>query len=167
MISNDEACPCDSGNDYQACCFPLHQGEKGADTAEQLMRSRYCAYVVGDVDYVEKTQVPDPNDPFDKESAKAWSESSDWLGLTIDDVVAGGPEDQKGEVDFTASYIDAEGREHHHKEHSYFVKKNGQWLFDHGDILTNEPYRREEPKVGRNDPCPCGSGKKFKKCCGK
>jgi uncharacterized protein YecA (UPF0149 family) len=30
-----------------------------------------------------------------------------------------------------------------------------------------EPYRREEPKVGRNDPCPCGSGKKFKKCHGK
>lgn len=28
-------------------------------------------------------------------------------------------------------------------------------------------YEREEPKVGRNDPCPCGSGKKYKKCCGK
>jgi len=30
-----------------------------------------------------------------------------------------------------------------------------------------ETFRREAPKVGRNDPCPCGSGKKFKKCCGK
>ena len=31
---------------------------------------------------------------------------------------------------------------------------------------SRKPIRREEPKVGRNDPCPCGSGKKFKKCCG-
>ena len=35
------------------------------------------------------------------------------------------------------------------------------------DYLPQEPYRREEPKIGRNDPCPCGSGKKYKKCCGK
>ena len=32
-------------------------------------------------------------------------------------------------------------------------------------ILGQKPMRREEPKVGRNEPCPCGSGKKFKKCC--
>lgn len=30
-----------------------------------------------------------------------------------------------------------------------------------------EPITREEPKIGRNDPCPCGSGLKYKKCCGK
>lgn len=35
----------------------------------------------------------------------------------------------------------------------------------HGDPLAL-PFVREQPKVGRNDPCPCGSGKKFKKCCG-
>ena len=35
---------------------------------------------------------------------------------------------------------------------------------DHGP--APEPVRRTEPKVGRNDPCPCASGKKFKKCCG-
>jgi hypothetical protein len=34
-----------------------------------------------------------------------------------------------------------------------------------GDVTM--PIRREAPKVGRNDPCPCGSGKKYKKCCGK
>lgn len=33
--------------------------------------------------------------------------------------------------------------------------------------VPNEPMRRESPRVGRNDPCPCGSGKKYKQCCGK
>lgn len=33
--------------------------------------------------------------------------------------------------------------------------------------LPKEPYIRGNPKIGRNDPCPCGSGKKYKKCCGK
>ncbi len=38
---------------------------------------------------------------------------------------------------------------------------------DHGhDHAPATPYRREEPKLGRNDPCFCGSGKKFKKCHG-
>jgi preprotein translocase subunit SecA len=36
-----------------------------------------------------------------------------------------------------------------------------------GDAARAEPVRRERPKVGRNDPCPCGSGKKYKKCHGK
>lgn len=38
---------------------------------------------------------------------------------------------------------------------------------DYYDYVEPEPYKRESPKVGRNDPCPCGSGKKYKKCCGK
>ena len=32
---------------------------------------------------------------------------------------------------------------------------------------AKQPYVRKEPKIGRNDPCPCGSGKKYKDCCGK
>ncbi|TAM83683.1 MAG: hypothetical protein EPN47_04920 [Acidobacteria bacterium] len=35
------------------------------------------------------------------------------------------------------------------------------------DLGVQEPYRRSQPKIGRNQPCPCGSGKKFKKCCGR
>ena len=42
---------------------------------------------------------------------------------------------------------------HHHHQH------------DDGHA-PETPYVRESPKVGRNDPCPCGSGKKFKKCHG-
>lgn len=50
------------------------------------------------------------------------------------------------------------------------VKK---WVMKHpeilkgGDVIQVKTVRRESPKTGRNDPCPCGSGKKYKKCCGK
>ena len=54
-----------------------------------------------------------------------------------------------------------------HRERSYFKRIDGDWRFIDGQIDTGEPWHREEPKVGRNDPCPCGSGKKYKKCCGK
>ena len=54
-----------------------------------------------------------------------------------------------------------------HNEHSYFKKIDGEWKFIDGKIENLDPYVREEPKIGRNDPCPCGSGKKYKKCCGK
>jgi preprotein translocase subunit SecA len=46
--------------------------------------------------------------------------------------------------------------------------KEQKLLFSGGDeAVVNKPVKREENKVGRNDPCPCGSGKKFKKCCGR
>ena len=48
---------------------------------------------------------------------------------------------------------------------SIFEKENGEWKFLDARGISVGTYRREEPKTGRNDPCPCGSGKKFKKCC--
>ena len=51
-------------------------------------------------------------------------------------------------------------------------KEVKKWMQKHPEVLQGgetvkvETVRREEPKVGRNDPCPCGSGKKYKKCCG-
>ncbi len=46
-------------------------------------------------------------------------------------------------------------------------KKQGELKYSHGDEEKPSPVRRTTKKVGRNDPCPCGSGKKYKKCCGK
>ena len=50
-------------------------------------------------------------------------------------------------------------------ERAEFEKLDGEWRFIDGHIFGPAPVKREEPKIGRNDPCPCGSGKKFKKCC--
>ena len=164
-------CPCRSMDlnkmDYESCCRPLLEGKKKAATAEQLMRARYSAYVVKNVDYIDQTQVAVPNEVFNKEEALKWAESSDWMGLEIVKTQKGDSNDNTGLVEFVAHYKDkASGTDLRHHETSMFTKNEGDWKFKEGQIHGAEPVRRLEPKIGRNDPCSCGSGKKFKKCCG-
>jgi SEC-C motif-containing protein len=125
------------------------------------MRSRYSAYAKKEIpwlrDSLEKSQRKD----FDEKGARQWSEGSEWLGLTI---VQSKEEDGKGWVEFIAKYKQGGiAREHH--EISEFVRKDGEWHLTEGRIVKPDPVRREQT-AGRNDPCPCGSGKKYKKCCG-
>ena len=90
-------------------------------------------------------------------------------GMDVLEIVGterGGAEDDEGYVSFVARYS-ANGQACEHREKSYFKKIDGAWRFIDGEIEKNKPFHREEPKIGRNDPCPCGSGKKYKKCCGK
>ena len=87
-------------------------------------------------------------------------------GLEIIGTDRGGENDEEGYVEFVAHYA-ANGQSVEHHEHSYFKKLDGEWKFIDGEIESQEPYVREEPKIGRNDPCPCGSGKKYKYCCGR
>jgi SEC-C motif domain protein len=159
-----ESCPCGSGRAYDNCCGPYIAGKAKPSTAEELMRSRYAAYVKKAVDYIVGTCLIDEEHGIDKDATKRWSEKSSWLGLTILNTDKGGPSDEEGVVEFKASYVLDGLRENHH-ERAAFVKRDGVWLYADGEIIP-ETVVREGPKVGRNDPCPCGSGKKFKKCCG-
>jgi SEC-C motif domain protein len=159
-----ENCPCGSGRPYADCCGPYISGKAKPSTAEALMRSRYTAYATKAVDYIVETCLRDDEHGIDVEATKRWSERSTWQGLTILKVEAGGPEDEEGLVEFKAVYVMDGLRETHHEKAS-FVKKEGAWLFADGEVIT-ETVVREGPKVGRNDPCPCGSGKKYKKCHG-
>ncbi len=165
-------CPCrvlDQQNkpSYEECCGSLHAGKKKAATAEALMRSRYAAYVVKKIDYIDETQIHNPNEVFDKEEALKWAESAEWLGLEIGKTQKGEANDATGVVEFIAHYKDkASGTELRHHETSLFNKKDGEWKFKEGQIHGAQPVKRLEPKLGRNDPCSCGSGKKYKKCCG-
>ena len=157
-------CPCGSGKSYDACCGPIIAGEP-APTAEALMRSRYSAYVKHEIAHLERSLSADQRKDFAADDAKKWAESSEWLGLTIVRTEQGQPEDKLGAVHFIAKFK-AEGKEHEHQEIALFGREDGRWVYT-GQV--NEPgktVRRETPKVGRNDPCPCGSGKKYKKCCG-
>ena len=129
------------------------------------MRSRYCAYVLGEIDYITETHDPKRRDDHDPEQARKWSEEAEWLGLQILSTEGGGPDDESGQVEFIARFR-VEGEEHEHRERSLFVKRGGRWYFRDGKVLGPLPIRNEGPRVGRNDPCPCGSGKKYKKCCG-
>ena len=160
-----DACPCGSKTAYAECCGPLHRGEREAETAAELMRSRYAAFVKQQVDYIIETSHSEAHKDLKRDEIEAWARDSTWHGFEIIDVQAGGPDDDQGLVEFMAFYDDAEGNEVEHHEKSIFAREEGKWRFLDGMPGKQEPYRREEPKVGRNDPCPCGSGKKFKKCC--
>jgi SEC-C motif-containing protein len=161
-----DTCPCGSGRPYESCCKPIISGTAAASTAEALMRSRYSAYVKGAVDYIVSScvQGEDEAQGIDIEATRRWSEKSTWLGLMIVSTDKGGSEDSEGTVEFIATYV-LDGLRDSHHEISHFVKTDGVWLYESGEMIP-ETVVREGPKVGRNDPCPCGSGKKYKKCHG-
>lgn len=159
-----DACPCGSNKDYALCCRPLIKGEQAAGTAEQLMRSRYSAFVNKEMDYILSSLHPDRRADYDEQSSRAWAENAAWHGIKILKTTAGGPDDTEGQVEFVVSYTENGARQEHH-ELSAFEKKDGSWYFSTGKTMP-KPAVRAAPKIGRNDPCSCGSGKKFKKCCG-
>jgi SEC-C motif-containing protein len=134
-------------------------------TAAQLMRSRYCAYAMGVIDYLFKTSGPRLRKEFDAESSRKWAESATWKGMEIVKAEGGSEGDTAGTVEFIAHYAVKENDFDHH-ELATFEKIDNKWFFMDGKIFGSDPIRRETPKIGRNDPCSCGSGKKFKKCCG-
>ncbi|MGE5429529.1 MAG: YchJ family protein [Syntrophomonadaceae bacterium] len=160
-----EKCPCGSGKAYNKCCLPLIKGEKAAQTAEELMRSRYTAYVKQEIDYIYDTTHPGHRDDFDRDATLDWAKNSEWLGIEIRNTSKGTAQDEEGEVEFIASFAQKGVKKDHH-ELSTFKKEEGRWYFEDGKGVSIKPYVRVEDKTGRNDPCPCGSGKKYKKCCG-
>lgn len=118
------------------------------------MRSRYSAFVERNWDYLNRTQQMRDNGPP--------TSDMEWLGLEILATHAGGAEDKFGTVEFVA-YYSHQGRQAAMHEISRFEKIDGQWIYMDGTF----PHPDKKTKPGRNDPCPCGSGVKYKKCCGK
>ena len=158
-------CPCQSEQLFEECCGPFLSGENRPATAEKLMRSRYTAYTLKNMDYIYNTHDPKTRGEVDMEANREWAENVTWKGLEIIGVAGGGAKDQEGHVEFKA-YYNEDGEEYQHHELGEFIKRQGHWYFHEGKDLDQETIVREEPKIGRNDPCPCGSGKKYKKCCG-
>lgn len=159
-----DLCPCGSTADYSTCCGPVIAGTSRAATAEQLMRSRYSAYVKKEISYILTSLHPDHRSDYDEKSSRAWAESAQWHGIRILNTVKGGPGDTEGQVEFTVSYTERGLKQEHH-ELSSFKKEKETWYFTTGKTMP-KPVARAVPKTGRNEPCHCGSGKKFKKCCG-
>ena len=163
-------CPCGQKAQYTDCCEPYILGKAHAPTAEALMRSRYTAYATGAVAYLKETLAPEARGDYDEKAVKEWATQSEWLGLEI---LSAGTD----KVEFVAKYRSG-GKGYEHHETSRFKKRGDRWFFVDGDSHVHEegqghhhhepkkPTVRTEPKIGRNDPCHCGSGKKFKKCHG-
>lgn len=160
-----DTCPCGSNIAYEKCFQPLIKGEQPAKTAEQLMRSRYSAYVKKEIDYLYTSLHHDHRANYDEKTTRTWAESNEWHAFEILNTTAGGPEDSKGTVEFKVVYSENGAKQEHH-EISTFEKHEGNWYFVSGTPAPPKQVVRATPKVGRNDPCPCGSGKKYKKCCG-
>jgi len=158
-----EPCPCGSGQLFEACCGPLIAGAP-APTAEALMRSRYVAYGRGDIDYLTKTLSTDARADFDPIEAQGVAAESVWTGLEIREVSAGGESDEEGTVEYVAR-LKYRNQARLHHERATFAREDGQWRCTGGEVSPKQPPRRVV-SVGRNEPCPCGSGKKYKKCCG-
>lgn len=132
-------------------------GQVTAPTAEVLMRSRYTAYCLGNVDYLVDTHHPTRRAPNERTALADSIRTTTWVKLTVLTTARGQPEDREGTVEFVAYHsTPAPGQIH---EHSRFVRQKDRWLYLDGDLLP--PLW---PK--RNDPCWCGSGKKHKACHG-
>ncbi len=150
----DRLCPCGSLKLSSECCGPFLSGSLKPKTALDLMRSRYTAYHLKNGAYLLKTwhQSTCPVD------LGFLDDDTEWVGLNVVRYEAGGIKDSEGVVEFIASYRQG-GVLLRFRECSRFLKELGEWFYLDGIV-------RSEPNPGRNDPCWCGSGKKYKKCCG-
>lgn len=158
-------CPCGSKREFDDCCKQIIKGTRRAKTAVELMKARYVAYTTCDIDFIMSSNAPETRENVSREATEEWARSAHWLGIEIRNTIDGGEKDDEGIVEFVAKF-ELEGRIINHHEKSYFKKINGNWFFVDGQVIP-ETYVRPKPKIGRNDPCPCGSGKKYKFCCGR
>jgi SEC-C motif-containing protein len=152
-------CPCGSNKIYDECCGIYIEYRNKPETPEKLMRSRYTAYTQANVDYIQKTMKKPALNAFDATSAKQWASTVQWLGL---EVVNSATDKAKGWVEFIA-YFSEQGKNNCIHEISEFFQENGQWYYVDGKQKNTKPDTKM--KMGRNDPCACGSGKKYKVCC--
>jgi SEC-C motif-containing protein len=114
-------CPCGSDS-YDTCCGPLHRGEKTAATAEQLMRSRYSAFAVGERDYLVDTWAP-------RTRPKQFElDALTWVRLEVLGRTRGGLLDPTGTVEFRAHYTD-DGQPQEMYENSLFERDGGRWVY--------------------------------------
>jgi SEC-C motif-containing protein len=125
-----DKCYCGSGISFNQCCQPIIEGTQRALTAEALMRSRYSAYVIHNVDYLIATTYPSERANYSKEEITFWATQNQWHRLEIISVTP-------TTVRFKAYFIDAENQSQIHNEHSRFVFENEVWLYVDGDYFDN------------------------------
>jgi len=143
-----DKCFCDSEKSFSECCELIISGKTKAKTALELMRSRYSAYVLRNGQYLYETCSEKLKNIEEVEAVNR--DKTQWICLKVESF-------SENEVTFMAYY-----KENNHifvmKEKSLFINENGNIRYDSGKMI--------EAEIGRNETCPCGSGKKYKKCCG-
>lgn len=164
MINEAEfdSCPCGSAQDYARCCGRFIDDGESPVEAEHLMRARYTAHTRCKLDFIVATSHPSVRDDIDLQATENWAKQCQWLKLEI---LAVEQLDDEASVEFIAHYrSQAKAAQHH--EVAYFEKEDACWYYSQALAPAIKQVRREGEKPGRNQPCPCGSGKKYKKCHG-
>ncbi|AVF34075.1 YchJ family protein [Rahnella sikkimica] len=152
-----QLCPCCSNLSYEECCQPYLSETKVAPTPSALMRSRYTAYAMQNASYLIATWHPDCQPEQWRGSLQEGFANTLWQGLQVIDSQNGRDADE-GFVEFAARFTGPNDEKIHLiHERSRFLRLKDRWYYIDGI----------KPQTGRNDACPCGSGKKYKKCCGK
>lgn len=131
-----EQCPCGSQKILKDCCLPLIEGKTNADSPEQLMRSRYTAFCLNNMAYVQATTDPQVRVEIDFRANAAWADESEFKNL---EVLRSSQEGNKGLVEFKASFIkraDPSAALLIHHELSKFRKQAGVWYFRDGKVLS-------------------------------
>jgi len=153
--------PCGSGQTFGTCCQPVLTGQRVPATAEVLMRARFSAHVRHDFRFLHDTYRPTAGKPFVEEEG---TPPITWTKLVVHSHEFAPANPEKAFVDFSA-YGTEEGVEKVLHEKAEFLQTNGVWLYNREARLGPAPYKAAAVKPGRNEPCPCGSGKKYKHCC--
>ncbi len=188
-----QTCPCQinpapdftsSALAYKDCCQPYHEGLVSsdetvktdkrygttADSAEHLMRTRYSAFVLVIPEYIVKTTLPAQQSLLDIKAIEAWAKETDWAGLQI---VAHTPKIGKrhAQVEFKAYFNSpdstADNLQAHH-ELSAFARVADKTADKKCEHYENWYFLDPTVamSVAQKQPCICGSGEKFKRCCG-
>jgi SEC-C motif-containing protein len=155
-------CPCKSNQSFEQCCQPIISKTALPETAEQLMRSRFCAYAINNPQYIIDTYSSATRQEQNIEDIASWAKQCQWRHLIIhrSEQTEINLNRQTAQVEFSAFFIE-DNKLYILRENSHFIKEEQQWLYDRGDIINNNAFN----KIKRNDPCPCQQGKKFKQCC--
>jgi SEC-C motif-containing protein len=153
-------CPCGSEKNYSFCCEPYITGKQCPDNPEALMRARYTAYTMANIDFIKDTMRGKALIGFQETEAKRWAARVKWIKLqvfhsTVENL-------NTGYVAFEASFVDGARLKSMH-EKSTFIREDGRWYYVSG---THLPTTHPEKMIPRNANCPCGSLRKFKNCHG-
>lgn len=147
----EKQCYCKSGKLFSACCESILRVLEVPQTALALMRSRYTAYCLGDVNYLQATTHDHTWRDEELKFIQDWADNSYWQHLDI-------VRYSEDRVEFKAYYV-FEGKQHLHHETSTFKKINDMWKYIDGEVYE------DSVTFLRNEKCICGSGDKYKRCC--
>lgn len=169
-MTDKQLCPCGSLIAFESCCYYFLQDSQQAQTAEQLMRSRYSAFATKNIEYLIRTHHPGHRSELERQELIEALERDQWLQLKILNIHNGTKKDNTGTVEFIAISTNLNEKDIKKRtlqqlhEVSHFIREKGRWLYLNGNIINADQH--QILKWDRNNKCWCGSDKKYKKCHG-